>query len=611
MCGISGIAGVNWESAQLHRMVSSLKHRGPDDEGIYTNPNHTVGLGHNRLSIIDLSTEAKCPMFDTSGDISLVFNGEIYNYIELKNLLHEYKFRTSSDTEIILAAYKKWGPDCVTRFIGMFSYAIWDETTQTLICTRDRLGIKPLYYHINEYQITFSSEIKAILSSGVDAKPNWNQWSDYLRFGLSDNSDNTFFDGIFSVPPGHNLIYQNGKISTHRYWNLPLISSEISNSSENECINELTELLTSAIQLHSRSDVPIGLNLSSGLDSTLLAHLLNSEFKTSKLHAFTSSFREQEFDEYRHIDHSRLENLIPIKNITHSEAIPSLAKKLTWNQEAPFGGIPTLAYYDLHSRIKELGIKVSLEAQGLDELFGGYAYVRPYYYADIAVEKGWSYLEKNHPESKEHSNLIRNILDGSDKFTSTDGTTAINTSLLNPEHSLQTYSPPMFNKPYTDHFRNVLYKDLFHTKLPRVLRMNDRLSMANGIELRVPFLDHRLIEYAFTVPNQFKISNNTGKLIVRHLLHAKFPHNDIQQAKKSIVTPQTLWLQTDLSTWVEEIIHSSSFTNRGIFDIPKVHQAFKHFKNNSATNSFFIWQWVNTELWFRTFIDQNIFGTAR
>lgn len=606
MCGISGIIGSNWAVKHLMSMVDEQTHRGPNDSGIFINPNNYAGLGHNRLSIIDLSSSAKHPMHDVSNRFTIVFNGEIYNYIELKQELSDYPFRTNSDTEVILAAYHKWGEECVTHLIGMFAFAIWDEQQQALFCSRDRLGIKPFYYHQSDGNFIFASEIKALLATGVKPVPNWNQWSTYLNYGYSDHSNETFFKEIYSLQPGNNLCLQNGSSRVQRYWNLNEHINTLHGNNYQECIGELQELLTDSIKLHLRSDVPVSVNLSSGLDSGLLASMVDSAFTDKTKYTFTSAFSDLEFDESQHIPKLGLTNFESIKKITLPENIPSLATELIWHQEAPFGGIPSIAYYDLHKTIREHQTPVSLEGQGLDELFAGYEYSKIYYYADIVKNQGWSVLQSHFPNSLMTSQLINNInsvLNNQPILMSQDATTHLRNDALSQDLIQNLEDIPKFEQPFQDHLSNILYQDLMHTKLPRVLRMNDKLSMATGTELRVPFLDHRLVEFAFSMNPAWKIKNNQGKSILRDLSKDWMPKEWYSQRKRSVVTPQTQWLKKELSNWAEEILNSNSFKTRGIFDHSNVLDLYRQFKSSSQSNSFYVWQWINTELWFRTFID--------
>jgi asparagine synthase (glutamine-hydrolysing) len=610
MCGISGIAGEDWNANLLYSMTKIQSHRGPDNEGHFINTNQTIGLGHTRLSIIDLTDSANCPMSDENGNITVVFNGEIYNYLELKQQLNHYSFQTTSDTEVILASYIKWGEKCVDKFIGMFSFAIWDESKNILFCSRDRLGIKPFYYHLNNNTLYFASEIKALLACGIPSKPNWKQWSTYLTTGYYDHSEDTFFENIQTLPGGHNLIFKNKQVQIYPYWQLQESIEGGSESSLTDYCEELKYLVSDSIKLHMRSDVPISVNLSGGLDSGILATMIDALHMTQPMTTFTSAFADHRYDESNSIPNLGLTNFNHVKHITHASSIPRLTEELLWFQEAPFGGIPTLAYYDLHKTIHKYSNKVSMEGQGFDELFAGYRYVQPYHYADIVTEHGWNELEKRVPPqclSDITKMQIRSILKNDWQPQSQDSTEHLQTKCLSKEISQFDNQFSGFNRPFTKFLDNILYQDLIHTKLPRVLRMNDKLSMASGIELRVPFLDHRIVEFAFRLPNHLKIRNGQGKFILRHMAQPLLPKTLTAQEKISVVTPQTSWLKKELKSWVLDIINSSSFKTRGLFDHKMTESAYTQFQNIEQDNSFFVWQWINTELWFQKFIDGNPF----
>lgn len=605
MCGISGIAGENWDVNLLYSMTKFQSHRGPDNEGHFINYNRTIGLGHTRLSIIDLTESANCPMSDNSGNITVVFNGEIYNYLELKQQLTDYSFQTTGDTEVILAAYIKWGEKCVEKFIGMFSFAIWDERKNMLFCSRDRLGIKPFFYHLNNNTLYFASEIKALLACNIPLKPNWKQWSTYLTTGYYDHSEDTFFEDIQVLRGGHNLIYTQKQIQIYPYWELQE-STENPDYSLNDYSEELKCLVSDSIKLHMRSDVPVSVNLSGGLDSGILATLIDSLDVSQPMTTFTSAFEDPNYNESNLIPELGLENFNHITHITKASSIPKLTEELLWFQEAPFGGIPTLAYYDLHKTIHNNKNKVSMEGQGFDELFAGYKYVQAYHYADIVTEHGWNELEKRVPPASVSDFTkaeIKSILKNDWHPQNQDSTEHLQTKCLSKEISQLDNQFAGFNKPFTKYLDNILYQDLIHTKLPRVLRMNDKLSMASGIELRVPFLDHRIVEFAFKLPNHLKIQNGQGKFILRHMAQQSLPETLTSQHKISVVTPQTPWLKKELKSWVLDIINSSSFKTRGLFDPKMVESTYTQFQNIEHDNSFFVWQWINTELWFQKFID--------
>lgn len=611
MCGISGICGDNWESNQLYAMTKIQEHRGPDNTGHFINTNHKIGLGHNRLSIIDLSDSANCPMTDTSGGVTVVFNGEIYNYLELRDQLTYYPFQTKGDTEVILAAYIRWGERCVQKFIGMFSFAIWDESKNQLFCSRDRLGIKPFFFHTQENTFYFASDAKALFAAGVPVKPDWKQWTTYLTKGYYDHSRDTFFEGVKTLPGGHNLVYKNNQVHITPYWKMEDSPKGSSSRSINDYSEELQSLVSESLNLHMRSDVPVNVNLSGGIDSGILATILDTSNYSVPITSFTSSFDDINYDESHMIPDLGLTNFVNMKHVTNASSIPSLAEELLWHQEAPYGGIPTLAYYDLHKFMQTSSTKVSLEGQGFDELFGGYKYVQPYHYADIVVEQGWNGLEQQiSPKylSPTVKTQIKSILDYNAVPVNQDSTEHLKTNCLS--HNILHFDDEFagFDRPFSRFLDNILYQDLMHTKLPRVLRMNDKLSMATGIELRVPFLDHRLVEFAFTLPNHLKIRNGQGKFILREMSRAYLPKSLITQNKISVVTPQTLWLKTELKAWVSDIINSTSFKTREIFDNHAIQSAYAQFIDTDQNNSFFVWQWLNTELWFQKFIDNNSFS---
>lgn len=298
MCGISGIAGTNWRPAQLEAMVAALAHRGPNGPGSYLDPDRLCGLGHNRLSIIDLSSAGSQPMVDPSGTLWLVFNGEIYNYLELQTELSGYPFRSRSDSETILAAYEKWGEDCVDHFIGMFAFAIWDERNKRLFCARDRLGIKPFNYAFVHGNFLFASEVKALIAAGLPVRPDWQVWSTYLQHGLYDHGENTFFEGVKALRPGHILVWESGQIRTRKYWDVTPETSPLLDVSDDEAAERLRTLIADAVRLRLRSDVPLGLNLSGGLDSScLLAFVDSSDDVSDELNCFTAGFDDPIYDE--------------------------------------------------------------------------------------------------------------------------------------------------------------------------------------------------------------------------------------------------------------------------------------------------------------------------
>ena len=609
MCGIGGIIGNNWEQSQLNAMLNIQHHRGPDDEGIFINSNGQCGLIHNRLKIIDLSSSGKQPMPNPDQSLWIVFNGEIYNFLELKSELFSYKYTNKTDTEVILAAYEKWGEDCVDHFIGMFAFAIWEPKKNKLFCARDRLGIKPFYYAIHNQCFIFSSEIKGILATGHPTVPDMDTWSKYLVEGYYDHTDNSFFKNIKSLGAGKTLVYKNKKTYEKTYWNLYEKIKGDTNKDEKYQLEHLQHLIKDSVRLRLRSDVPLGVNLSGGIDSASLAATMTSLLPDyHELNAFTASYTEAKYDELQFAsDVLKTTNVSLHTSRLGAEEVPELTAKCMWHQEGPFGGISTLSYFKLHELAKNRGVTVLLEGQGVDELFAGYNYFYPAYLADLSIQNKPNEMKAEinakHPDINNLLQQSKIISEGGIVNTYQDGTSYLKEECISNELKKSHSNSSSFPTLFKDNLNNFLYRDLLHTKLPRVLRFNDRLSMAHSRELREPFLDHRLVEFAFGLPATAKIYKGQHKFLFRKSMESLLPTNMINIPKRPVVTPQREWMKSSLKPFVEEIIYSQQFKNRGFFDIKGVHKTFNDFCNGQGSNSFFIWQWINTELWFRTFVD--------
>ncbi|MGN3974574.1 asparagine synthase (glutamine-hydrolyzing) [Tsuneonella sp. SYSU-LHT278] len=568
MCGISGLAGGTIDRARIGAMVEVQHHRGPDGSGVYLDPARRAALGHNRLSIIDLSDAGLQPMADASGRRWLAFNGEVYNFVELREELSGYPFTSASDSEVILAAYDRWGPACVERFIGMFAFAIWDEAEGTLFCARDRLGIKPFHYAQLGETFAFSSEIKALIAAGMAPRADLDTWGAYLEHGLYDHGEATFFVGVRTLPPGHTLTWRFGKTTIAPYWQLAQAAGAPLSLTDDEALERLDALITDAVRLRLRSDVPLGVNLSGGLDSSLLfAFVDQAEGAAADLNCFTAGFDDPKYDEAQFAEGlPRRRHWTQHIERLGAEQAWSLIDPLTRHEEAPFGGIATLAYYNLHRRIREEGVTVVLEGQGVDELFAGYAYYRQPAAAGVYQ----------------------------------DGSRFLRPETLAP--ALRDRTPePESAAPFPGTLANRLYRDVRHAKLPRVLRMNDRLSMAHSRELRVPFLDHRVVELAFRLDDDKKLRGDEGKAIMRRLLDRKLEGSYGSTPKRAVVTPQREWIRGPLREKIGDLIASQSFRTNGFFDPAEVDRAFAEYCAGDGDNAFFIWQWINVDAWLRAF----------
>lgn len=558
MCGITGIIGPKATKPNILAMLDCQKHRGPDFTAYYVEENK-LALGHNRLSIIDLSSNANQPFTSDDGNFVMVFNGEIYNYIELrKELQPQYNFRTQSDTEVLLNAYKEWGKKCLDKFNGMFALAIWDKKEQTLFVARDRFGVKPFYYHFDNSNFHFASEIKTFFAAGIDKTPNQKVWSSFFAEGSYGLPNETFWHNIHQLPGGHSLTVKNNVIEIEKWYSFENRTKLLFNQFENNEEEYITNLLLKAINLRFRADVPVGFNLSGGLDSsTLLALIDQQNIDKSAVEAFTFVTNDERYDELFWVK-SMLENRPFHLNICPLSAneIPDLSFKMSQHQMEPYGGIPTIAYSKIFQAAKQKGVKVLLDGQGSDEAWAGYDY---------------------------YINNSQSIIQGVTK-------SPFRTNVLDADFASKAQKT-VYEKPFEDHLLNLQYRDLFYTKIPRALRFNDRVSMMHGTELREPFLDYELVEYVFSRPTDFKIKDGVQKWMLRKIAEQFLHKNLVLAPKRPLQTPQREWLSDDLKEWVRaevETLYSNNWFNK-----KELETELNAFFNGDNQSSFHIWQWIN------------------
>ncbi|ESU20790.1 asparagine synthetase [Flavobacterium cauense R2A-7] len=562
MCGIAGIIGGKATKEILYKMLAAQKHRGPDYTGEALAENK-FALGHNRLSIIDLSAAANQPFESDCKRYLIVFNGEIYNYRELKSeLKSNYNFRTSSDTEVLLNAYKEWGSECMARFNGMFSFAIWDKQEEKLFAARDRFGVKPFYYSMQQDSLFFASEINAFFASGIKKEPRKTLWASFLTQGHYGTPTETFWNDVQQLQPGYYLEFKKGKINFSKWYDfVENINELLPVSKENE-EDYITELLLDAIRLRFRADVPVGFNVSGGLDSSILLALIDHEFKadSKSIETFTFYTGDDRYDELFWVEQMLKGKEYPFnKCLLTPNEIPEKATAMAHLQAEPFGGIPTLAYSEVFKTARAKGVKVLLDGQGSDEAWAGYDY---YVKNNGAVIQGVS-------QSPFKTNVLQqDFLKLSDKI--------------------------VYEKPFSDQLLNLQYRDLFFTKIPRALRFNDRVSMMHGTELREPFLDYRLVEYVFSRPADFKIKNGQQKWLLRKIAN-KYLNKEVALApKRPLQTPQREWLANELQAWVRSVV--GTLENQEWFDKKELRNELESYFKGNQESSFHIWQWVNLGL---------------
>lgn len=561
MCGIAGIIG-NYSLQQLDDMLTSQHHRGPDATGKYTDAGCAV-LGHNRLAIIDLSPQSNQPFLDNSGRYAMVFNGEIYNYIELKTALQEhYSFKTESDTEVLLAAFLHYGENCLQKLNGMFAFAIWDNQDKKLFVARDRFGVKPFFYSLKNNSLYFSSEIKALHAAGIAKNPNEKVWASYFAYGSYGNPDESFWEDIAQLPGGHFLEYENQKLTVKKWY---FFEQEVAKQPKNLTFDQAKEhyllLLKDSINLRFRADVPVGFNISGGLDSSVLLAMVNGQsIHNENINAYTFYSNNEDYDELPWVEKMIAVTKNPLtKVLLQSDEVPVFTKKMEAHQDEPFGGIPTLAYAKIFEQARKDKVLVLLDGQGMDEQWAGYDY----------------YTQENEATIQGvHENPFKiNML--SDAF-------------------MAKAEKPIYPKPFDDVVLNKQYRDLFYTKIPRALRFNDRVSMAYSTELREPFLDYRLVEFAFSLPLDFKIRKGLTKYML-HEIALEYLSNDLVfDYKRPIQTPQREWLARDLKDWVSDCFATIENSEHAAwFDIKELRKELQLYFDGNIQSSFHIWQCIS------------------
>lgn len=571
MCGIAVILGRNWRREHLSSMVESQRHRGPDGEGIWQSASRIAGLGQNRLSIIDLSDAGHQPMVSADGNLIISLNGEIYNYRELRcELAGEYPFRSRSDTEVLLAAYRKWGAACLERLIGMFAFVIWDDREQTAFAARDRFGVKPLYYHKkNDGTLLISSEIKALHAAGVGRTPDDQTWATFLTHGLYDHSDRTFWKDVYSLPAGCSLKWRNNQTTVSKWYDIAeSVGNDVDLRPTTEVQDQYFELMKESVKLRFRSDVPVGINLSGGLDSSCLLGLVHEvQGAQSDVKAFTFVTGDPEYDELPWVRQmlAKTNHSLIVSKLTPDE-VPLLAKDVQCYQDEPFGGLPTLAYAKLFEAANDNGVTVLLDGNGMDEQWAGYDYYEP------------------------NSNGKEPVL--------IQGTreSPVRAECLDPQFRALAEPLPCC-EVFADPVRNLQYRDTRFTKIPRAMRFNDRVSMRASRELREPFLDHRLFELAMRQPTERKIANGIRKKMLREISDRFLPRSVSSAPKRPVQTPQREWLRGPLMNWARETIDSALAGPYGIYlDHGKVKRTLENYFKGKSDNSFYVWQWIGMGL---------------
>lgn len=575
MCGIAGMFGPSVSRAKLQAMVASQRHRGPDASGVYLCQSQIAGLGHDRLSIIDLSPAGRQPMSDPTGRYWIAFNGEVYNYLELRQELENtYAFRSRTDTEVLLAAYQRWGEACLDRLIGMFAFAVWDERERKLFAARDRFGVKPLYIHEPAAGgLWLASEIKAFHAAGLPAEPEPGVWASYLASGMYDHQPPTFWRGVRQVPPGGCLTWTEQSGVRERIWYdmaSAVLARGLETREEDAVGEELLSLLEESVRLRFRADVPVGICLSGGLDSSLLLGLVHRiQGRESAVKTFTFFCGDPAYDETPWVEQMLAATRHPsfFCRLTAGD-VPDLAARVQAVQDEPFGGLPTLGMAKVHERAAAEGVVVLLDGNGMDEGWGGYDYYARAGDVDASVGP----------------------------VQGTRGASGNGGACLTKEFAACAEGFRAA-QPFHDPLRDLQYRDIRYAKIPRAMRFADRVSMMYSRELREPFLDHRILELGVRQPAARKIRHGQGKWLPRQIAARLLPLGIGEAPKRPVQTPQREWLRGPLRDWVEaqvEIVLRR--VGDSWLDAAAVRQRWQQYQAEGGDNSFFVWQWISLGL---------------
>jgi asparagine synthase (glutamine-hydrolysing) len=631
MCGIAGLLNFDRQEPVDRNLVvamtRAIAHRGPDAEGIWVEG--PVGLGHRRLSIIDLSAAAEQPMVSDDGQLRIVYNGEIYNFRALRRTLQAqgYAFRTASDTEVILQAYRHYGMDFVTHLRGMFAFAIWDARQRVLLLARDRIGIKPLYYRVGGDYISFASELKSLLvDPRTPREVDPAALSDFLHL-LSIPDPRSILKGVSKLEAGHMLVVRDGRVQDRQYWDVPLHAAPRSISLADACV-EFDERFGDAVRSHLVADVPVGAFLSGGVDSSSVVAFMGPE-ASSGMHTYSVVFRGDDvFDEgpYARLVAERYGTAH--REIDLGAEAGDFLPTMAWHCDEPFAVSSALGIYFLARAAREDGVKVVLTGDGGDEVFAGYT---------------WKHVDSSRAPML-NSRILHGVLAraggiGQRLAPGLRLWRAMARGRGEPERYIDAFAcfrdielvqfvqPDLWPRLQHEwsgnitarHYRSVagqqqltrkLYTDMKSVLISEMLTKVDRLTMAAGIEARVPFLDHELVEWAFSLPNDLKLRDGEGKFLVKRALESRLPAEILYRPKAGFNLPLGKWLRSGLKEMVGDLLSRTTVARRGYFKPDVVSTMVdRHMKGgDDIGNRLFVL--LMLELWHRQVLDAGSVKTS-
>jgi asparagine synthase (glutamine-hydrolysing) len=615
MCGIAGIVDFDnsVDPAQVSEMLRLIDHRGPDDSGLHAEPG--LAIGACRLAILDLSSAGHQPMTDETGRYRLVYNGEIYNYRELRSELESlgHRFHSGTDTEVVLSAFRQWGERSVERFNGMWAFALWDSEQRSLFCSRDRLGIKPFYFRRDGSRFIFGSELREFAVAAGRPRPNLRIVRDFIEFGTLDHVSETFFEGIEKLPPGTSATLDSRGFRTHRYWELRPTEAVLADP-----VEQVRETLLDALRLHLRSDVPIGTCLSGGLDSSAIAcgvdRILRAPgaevpeaSRSPRQKTFTAFFERPGYDERPYaelvVDQIGAEpHWITFSGERMIEELPLIVAA----QEEPFGSASIVAQWFVMKAAREAGIKVMLDGQGGDEIFAGYLTSFGPRFADLVLggrirefaREAQAFRRMQGAGAGDVATaLVRGALPEGivDRVR---GRRSGASTLVHP--ALRSLGRPATNgrKAMPTRLQRHLEELLLRRQLPELLRYEDRNSMAHSIEARVPLLDYRLVELLFSLDARVLIEGGRTKILLRRAFADILPPAVRDRTDKiGFAAPQAWWLLGPLGELAASVFASDAFRQRGFVDADAASARLQRQRQGDVAAGFEVWRALVVELW--------------
>jgi asparagine synthase (glutamine-hydrolysing) len=632
MCGITGIhhydRGEPPSERLLAQMLGAIRHRGPDDEGRYVDDG--LAMGMRRLSIIDLDG-GRQPIFNETGDVVVVFNGEIYNYRELAADLRQrgHVLKTASDTEVIVHLYEELGEQCVDELRGMFAFAIWDRRRQRLFIARDRLGIKPLYYAQREGCLVFASEIKALLQHPeIEARQDLTAIGSFLSLKYVP-APRTMFAGISALPPGHAMIVDRRGVSVRSYWDLSFAPSRNGHKKEEEYAEELDALLRESVKLRLRSDVPFGAFLSGGVDSSLVVALM-SEFLDEPVKTFSVGFKGPAAKVSDELPYARL--VAERFDTEHREIVvrprdfTDLAEKVTWHLDQPLADQATLATY-MVSKLAAGHVKMVLTGEGGDELFAGYARYAgerlaplfrgiPGPLKSLALAAG-----ARLPGMRRAKIALYALCQPHEVARFTNWFPLFNRDMkdallsratkrqLNGASAEDVFGEHLARSDAVHPLNRMLYVD---TKLwlpDLLLARGDKMSMAASLEARVPLLDHKLVEFAAALPPNLKLRGLCRKHLLKRVARRYLPSAIVDRKKRGFPIPISAWFRNEARSFVRDLLSRESVQKRGLFNVNYVQGLIEQHESGFADHGALLWGLVSLELWQRRYLDSRSYHT--